>query len=156
MKKQIETEVKKRVKAEARKKVQPDKAALTAEGAEICDPQPLFADIGFKKAPDLNERIRQITAQVQADTLAKLQAQQMSDEDVQAILDEENDFEMPEAIVDTLTQYEAAGLVSDLEEQVYLEVEQAPVKETSSSTAEQSVEPPIDATVDSTESTGGV
>jgi hypothetical protein len=121
MKQHIQTEVKKRVKGEARKKVQMDKARIDDEGREILDSQPLFADIGTKAPPSLNERIRQTVQQVQAQTVAKLQAQNMTDEQVQRILDEEDDFEMPDEIGDILTLYEAQGLVANLSDDAFLE-----------------------------------
>ena len=128
MKTHIEDKVKRRVKGEARKKVQPYKAEITKEGQEVCDPQPIFEDIGFTKPPSMDERIRRITAEVQAETAAKLAAQNMTEEEIQAVLDEENDFEIPDAFSNTLTQYEAAGLLTDLEDQAYLEAEAAPTE----------------------------
>lgn len=154
MKKQIEKNVKRRVKGEARKKVQADKAAILEDGSEECDPQPLFEEIGFKAPMSMEDKIRQITMQVQAETAAKLAAQQMSEEEVQAILDEENNFEIPDSFEDTLTQYEAVGVLTDLEENVVLEAtapatqeptatEEAvsqPTETTSTPSAEQSTE----------------
>jgi len=116
-KKLIEETVKKRVKGEARKKVQRS-ATLNENGAEVLDEQPLFHDMGFKPKETLNDKIRRITAQVQAETVAKLQAQNLSDEDIERILDEEDDFDLPDEYDTTLTQYEAAGRVSELEEQI--------------------------------------
>lgn len=150
MKKSIEESVKKRVKGEARKKVQLEKAEIGQNGEEILDPQPLFHEVGFKKPPTMDEKIRAITLQVQAETAAKLAAQNMSDEEVQAVLDEENDFEVPEELDVTLTSYEAQDLVDTLEEDAYLTTEAAPevtkepsVEPTTSSPAEQTATEPV-------------
>lgn len=141
MKKHIEDSVKRRVKGEARKKVQKDKAFILADGSEECDPQPIYEDMGFTKPPSMDERIRQITLEVQAETAAKLKAQNMTPEQIQAVLDDENDYSIPDDFHNTVTAYEAAGLVSDLEEQVYLESESvAPEPAPVSSPDEQSGE----------------
>ena len=103
MTKHITEQVRKRVKGEARKKKQKDKAEINELGQEVCDPQPLYAEAGFKEAPSINDRIREITLQVQAETAAKLQAQNMTEEQIQQVLDEEDDFDMPEAVHDILT-----------------------------------------------------
>jgi recombination DNA repair RAD52 pathway protein len=126
MKKHIEDQVKKRVKGEARKKIQADKAKILKDGSEECDPQPIFEDIGFTAEKSMEDKIREITLQVQADTAAKLAAQNLSDEELKAVLDEENDFEIPDDFTSTVTQYEAAGLVAELEEDIILTAE--PVK----------------------------
>jgi hypothetical protein len=123
MRNKIEEQVKKRVKGEARKTVQMEKAEIDSEGREVLDPQPLFAEIGFKQPPSLQDRIRQITLEVQAETAAKLAAQNMTPEEIERVLDEEDDFDVPEDFDDTLTSYELAGVVSDLEEDVQLEVD---------------------------------
>lgn len=120
-KKQIEENVKKRVKGEARKKLQMEKAKIGKDGEEILDEKPLFAEPGFKAPPTLNERIREITAQVQAETLAQLRAQELTEEQASALLDAENDFEIDGDVMDILTSYELAGVVADLEEVVTIE-----------------------------------
>lgn len=120
-KKLIEESVKKRVKGEARKKIQRS-AILNEDGAEVLDPQPLFHDLGFKQPESMNDKIRRITMQVQQETVAKLQAKNMTEEDIQRLFDEEDDFEIPDEYNDILTQYEARGLVSELQEQATLEV----------------------------------
>jgi hypothetical protein len=115
----IEERVKTRVKGEARK-TQQKAATLNEKGQEILDERPLFHDLGFKQPESLNDKIRRITAQVQAETVAKLAAKNMTQEDIQRILDEEDDFEIPEDFHNTLTEYEQRGLVSELEEKVEL------------------------------------
>jgi hypothetical protein len=117
-KKMIEDSVKKRIKGEARKKLQMEKAEIGKGGEEILDEKPLFAEVGFTEPPSLNDRIRQITAQVQADTLARLQAEQLTEEQAKALLDAENDFEIDGDVMDMLTSYELAGVVSELEEDI--------------------------------------
>lgn len=148
MQKHIETQVKKRVKGEARKRVQSRKASINEDGAEVLDETPLFVEVGQKPQQTLDQKIRAITAQVQAETAAKLSAQRMSEEDVQKVLDEENDFTIPDDFEDNLTVYEAQGIVSDLEEEIILQPEPATEPDvsgreepsTSSSPAEQSDE----------------
>jgi hypothetical protein len=120
-KKKIEEQVKKRVKGEARKKVQ-KQAFLDDQGREILDERPLFHDLGFKQPESLNDKIRRITAQVQAETAAKFAAQNMSDEEILRILDEEDDFEIPEDFDNAMTQYEARGMLSELEENVSINI----------------------------------
>jgi hypothetical protein len=139
MKKSIETEVKKRTKAEARKKVQMDKAEINDQGKEVLDETPLFHDAGFKAPPTMNERIRQTILQVQADTAAKLAAQNMTQEEMARILDEEDDFSIPEDTDNILTQYEAQGLLSELEEEASLVV---PVEEVVSGDKDTQTNPP--------------
>jgi hypothetical protein len=118
-KRKIEEQVKNRVKGEARKKAQV-KSKLNDKGQEILDPKPLFHDLGFKQPESINDKIRRITMQVQAETAAKLAAQNMSEQDVKRILDEEDDFEIPEDYDNTMTQYEARGVLSELQEDVFL------------------------------------
>lgn len=143
MKKSIEKSVKTRVKGEARKKVQKVKADIGERGEEILDEQPLFHEVGFTKPPTMDEKIRAITLQVQAETAAKLAAQQMTEEQIQAVLDEENDYEVPEDLDNVLTTYELQDMVDTLQEDAYLTTEQAPIEttepivETSSTPAEQ-------------------
>lgn len=149
MKKSIEESVKKRVKGEARKKVQLNKAKIGENGEEILDEQPLFHEVGFKKPPTMDEKIRAITLQVQAETAAKLAAQNMSQEEVQAVLDEENDFEVPEELDMTLTQYELTDTIDTLQEDAYLTTEPAveqateTVQDAPQPTAEQTVTEPV-------------
>lgn len=145
MRKHIENQVKKRVKGEARKKKQLRKAEINADGSETLDETPLFVEIGQRPEKSMDQKIREITAEVQATTLAKIAAQNMTEEQVQAVLDEENDFTIPEEVHDVLTVYEAQGLVSDLEEQVVIQAEPTAEPDvsgqdepsTSTSTAEQ-------------------
>lgn len=140
MKESIRKEVKKQVKGQARKKIQKDKAEIDAKtGAEICDPQPIYHDVGFKEPPSINDKIRQITMEVQAATLAKLEAAKMTDEEIKAVLDEENNFDIPDSFDEKLTSYELAGVVSDLEEEVFLTEETT----TQPPPAEQSGEPAV-------------
>lgn len=113
----IEKTVTKRVKGEARKKVQ-QKSRIDEKGREILDERPLFHDLGFKQPETMNDKIRRITQQVQSETVAKLAAQNMSEEDVQRILDEEDDFTIPEDYDTTMTQYEARGMLSELQDDV--------------------------------------
>lgn len=135
MKKAIEKSVKRRVKGEARKIKQAYKAEIDPEtGAEILDETPLFMEVGERPAKSLDEKIREITLQVQAETAAKLAAQNMTEEEVQAILDEESNYTLPTAYEDTMTQYEAAGLVAELEEELVLEAQAEPVVESSTTT----------------------
>ena len=126
-KKHITSQVKKRVKGEARKRVQSRKATINEEGEEVLDEQPLFVEVGQRPEQTMDEKIRQITLQVQAEAAAKLSAQNMSDEEVQKVLDEESNFDIPDDFEDTLTVYEAQGVVSDLEEQIT--VKDAPITE---------------------------
>lgn len=149
MKKSIVESVTRRVKGEARKKKQKVKAEINELGQEVLDETPLFLEVGQKPKETLDQKIRRVTQQVQADTIAKLKAQQMSEEEVQAILDEENDFTIPEDLENTLTPYELQGVVSDLEEEVVLVSQGQPVTEntevvaesvSSSSSAEPSAE----------------
>lgn len=118
MKKQIEETVVKTVRAEALKKVSPDKAKILADGSEECDSQRLFEEVPFKKQVSLNERIRQITLQVQAETAARLAAQRMTPEEVKRILDEEDDYNIPDDLENALTVYERMGIVSDLKDDI--------------------------------------
>lgn len=115
----LEERVVHRVKGEARKKVQKE-AKIDEFGREILDERPLFHDLGFKPQETLHDQIRRITAQVQAETLAKLSAQNMSDEELQRVLDEEDDFEIPDDFHNVLTQYEQRGALSELDENVQL------------------------------------
>lgn len=140
MKKAIEEKVKKRVKAEARRKTQQYKAELNDQGQEICDPQPVAHEIGFKKPMDLEDRMRQAILAVQAETAAKLAAQNMTPEQVQAVLDEENDFSIPEDFEQSLTQYEVAGLLTELDEQVEV-INAEPAVESTTETSEPTPEP---------------
>lgn len=149
MEKQIEEQVKRRFKGEARKKKQLRKAIINEDGSEQLDETPLFVEVGQKPVQTMDQKIRAITLQVQAETAAKLAAQNLNEEDIQKLLDEENDFEIPDDFNDNLTVYEAQGIVSDLEENIQLEVQQAeepdvsgqtPEPSTSSSPAEQSGE----------------
>lgn len=149
MKKHIKEQVVKRTKSEARKKLQPTKAELNEKGEEICDPQPVFADIGFKEPPSINDKIRAAALEVYSQQAAKLQAESMTREQALEILNEESDYDIPDETVDILTTYEQAGLVTELQETgVYLEPEtsttaEEPVPTTTdqspSSTAEQDV-----------------
>lgn len=123
-KKLIEENVKKRVKGEARKKVQ-QKATLDEQGREVLDERPLFHDVGFKQPESLTDKIRRITMQVQSETAAKLAAQNLSDDDIARILDEEDDFEIPEDFDRTMTQYEARGLLSELQDVYTIDEPQA-------------------------------
>lgn len=118
MEKTLQTSIKKRVKGEARKKAQSRSATLDKNGSEILDETPLFVELGQKPQLTMDQKIRQITIQVQAETAAKLAAQKMSPEEVQRILDEEDNFEIPDDFTDNLTVYEAQGLVSELQEQI--------------------------------------
>jgi hypothetical protein len=147
----IKNKVKKRVEGEARKKLQADKAEINDKGQEVLDSQPLFHKVGFKEPPSMNERIRAAVLQAQAETVAQLQAQNLTPEQAQALLDEENDFNIDDEVNEVFTQYEAAGLVSELQEEGLIEVqnsvessaavtEEAPSEEvsgSSSSSAEQ-------------------
>jgi hypothetical protein len=126
MKKHIESQVKKRLKGEARKKIQQDIAEINEKGQEVCDPQPLFHNVGFKEPPSINDRIRQITMEVQAETAAKMAAQNLTKEEVKRILDEEDDFDIPEDFEVNLTSYELAGQVAELQDDPYLEPETQP------------------------------
>lgn len=148
MKASIVNSVKRRVKGEARKKKQKDKASINDKGQEVLDETPLFVEVGEKPKESLDQKIRRVTAEVQADTIAKLQAQNMSDEDVAKVLDEESNFDIPDELNDLLTPYELQGVVSELEEEVAI-TQTAPAEEatqtaevveesvSSSSTAEQ-------------------
>lgn len=136
MKKSIVESVTRRVKGEARKKKQKVKAEINELGQEVLDETPLFLEVGQKPKETLDQKIRRVTQQVQADTVAKLKAQQMSEEEVQAILDEENDFTIPEDLENTLTPYELQGVVSDLEEEVVLVSQDQPVTENTEVVAE--------------------
>jgi signal recognition particle GTPase len=129
MKQLIEENIKKKVKGVARKKVQQIKAIIDKNGAEEVDSQPIYADIGFKQPPTINERIRQITAEVQAETAAKLAAENMSEEEVKKILDDEDDYEIPDEFDDRLTSYELEDRVNALSDDVYIEEEVAPEPE---------------------------
>ncbi len=126
MKTAIEVKVKKRVKGEARKRTQDRKATINEDGQEVLDETPLFVELGQKPDETMDQKIRRITAQVNAETAAKLAAQNMSEEDVQRILDEENNFEIPDEFEAQMTVYEAQGLVADLEETVSIEEETPP------------------------------
>lgn len=128
MKNLIEENVKSRIKGEARKKVQ-RRARINKKGAEVLDPRPLFHDVGFKQSESMNDKIRRITMQVQSETAARMAAQNMSKEDIQRVLDDEDDFEIPEDYENTLTQYEAQGIVSELKEDVFLHAEQPQAEE---------------------------
>lgn len=132
----IQETVKKRVKGEARKKQQKN-ASINENGSEILDERPLFHDAGFRQPESMNDKIRRITMQVQQETVAKLAAQNMTQEEMERILDEEDDFEIPEDYDDTLTKYEAAGLLSELKDDTYLIT---PAKPPSG----EELEPPID------------
>jgi hypothetical protein len=124
MEKHIETQVKKRVKGEARKRVQSRRAEICKEtGCEILDETPLFVEVGQKPELTMDQKIRKITAQVQAETAARLAAQNMTEDAVQRILDEESDFSIPDEFEENLTVYEAQGVVSDLEEEVIIQTE---------------------------------
>lgn len=139
--KKIEERVKTRVKGEARKKRQ-QAATLDEKGREILDERPLFHDLGFKQPESLNDKIRRITAQVQAETLAKLTAQNLSQEDIDRILDEEDDFEIPEDFDRTMTQYEARGALSELEETIDLTFAPAKQSGDAASGGEAPAKPP--------------
>lgn len=118
----LEKQVKTRVKGEVRKKTQ-QHSTLNKEGEELLDERPLFHDAGFKKPETMNDKIRRITQQVQAETVAKLTSQNLSDEDMLRILDEEDDFDIPEDYDNTMTLYEAQGALSDLKEDVHLTID---------------------------------
>lgn len=122
----IEQNVKTRVKGEARKKVQKP-ATLDENGAEVLDPNPLFLDAGFRQPETLNDKIRRITMQVHAETAAKFAAQNMTDEEIARILDEEDDFEVPDEFQQIMTQYEARGMVQQLLDDVRLETHAEPL-----------------------------
>lgn len=147
MSQKIIESVKRRVKGEARKVKQKVKAEINEQGQEVGDPQPLFIEVGQKPKETLDEKIRRVTLQVQADTVAKLQAQKMSDEEVEAILNEESDFSIPEDLENILTPYEVQGVVSELEEEGTITTEtpsetvasESQETATTSSPAEQSV-----------------
>lgn len=113
----ISKQVRDRIKGEARKIVQ-RVATLNKNGEEILDEQPLFLDAGFKQPETMNDKIRRITQQVQEETAAKFAAQNMTPEQVKRILDEEDDFEVPDEFISITTQYEARGLVTQLEDQI--------------------------------------
>ena len=144
----IEERVKTRVKGEARKKRQMP-CTLNDEGQEVLDERPLFHDLGFKQPESLNDKIRRITAQVQAETLAKLTAQNLSDDDIERILDEEDDFSIPDDYTSLMTQYETRGAISDLEDVVSLNLPPAEQSGEAANggeaTAEQTTSPPADA-----------
>lgn len=133
----IEKQVKNRVKGEARKKVQTP-CTINQNGEEVLDENPLFLDAGFKQPETMNEKIRRITLQVQQETAAKFAAQNMTDEEVARILDEEDDFDLPDEYGSILTQYEARGLVTELEENVTLQT-QTPAKQSGSAATEDVV-----------------
>lgn len=122
----IEKQVKKRVKGEARKRKQLTKAEINKKGQEVLDPQPIYADIGYKEPPSINDRIRQVTLQVQAETAAAMAAQNLSDEDVARILDEEDDFNIPEEYDNRLTSYELQGQMSELQDDPFVAEVEAP------------------------------
>ena len=145
-KKKIEEQVKTRIKGEARKKKQLA-ATLNEDGQEILDERPLFHDLGFKQPESLNDKIRRITAQVQAETAAKLAAQNLSEEDIERILDEEDDFEIPEDYETTMTQYEARGMLSELEEDVTLTLPAEQSVEDANGDSEAGTAKPSDAPV---------
>ena len=145
-KKKIEEQVKTRIKGEARKKKQVA-ATLNEDGQEILDERPLFHDLGFKQPESLNDKIRRITAQVQAETAAKLVAQNLSEEDIERILDEEDDFEIPEDFDNTLTQYETRGMLSELDESAYLTFPAEQSDEGATGDAEGDTAKPADAPV---------
>lgn len=153
MKKSIETSVKKRVKGEARKKVQLEKALIGEKGEEILDEQPLFHEVGFTKPPTMDEKIRAITLQVQAEAAAKLQAANMTEEQVQAILDEENDYEVPEELDSILTSYELQDVVETLEEDAFLDVAPDQVTEPVTSTPTSETAPVAETVVEDTPAT---
>lgn len=125
MKKTIEENVKRVVKGEARKKVQARKATINKDGQEVLDETPIFVEVGQKPKPSLNDIIRKTTQEVTAATIAQMKAKDMSDEDVQKILDEENDFDIPDDVADILTPYEAADLVDTLEDEILVEDSEA-------------------------------
>lgn len=142
----IEKQVKTRVKGEARKKVQTP-CKINKDGEEILDENPLFLDAGFKPPETMNEKIRRITLQVQQETAAKFAAQNMTDEEVARILDEEDDFDLPDEYGSILTQYEARGLVTELEENVTLETS-TPAKQSGSAATEgEALAKPADAPI---------
>jgi len=116
----IEKQVKTRILGEARKKVQ-EPARLDENGAEILDPKPLFIQAGFKPEETMTEKIRRITLQVQAETAAKFAAQNLTDEQIAQILDQEDDFDIPDDFGNILTSYEQRGLVQELLDDVSIE-----------------------------------
>jgi hypothetical protein len=140
----IEKQVKNRVKGEARKKKQKP-AKLNKDGAEVLDERPLFHDLGFKQPETMNDKIRRITQEVQAETVAKLAAQNMTEEDLQRILDEEDDFDIPDEYHDIMTTYEAAGLASELKEEAYLDIPPPESNEGAPAPSEGSQEPKAEA-----------
>ena len=144
--KKIEEQVKTRVKGEARKKRQ-EACSLDENGKEILDERPLFHDLGFKQPENLNDKIRRITAQVQAETAAKFAAQNLSEEDIDRILDEEDDFEIPEDYDNAMTQYEQRGALSELEENVSITFPAEQSDKVANGDAEGSTAKPADAPV---------
>jgi len=112
--------IKKRVEGEARKKMQMRKAEIGEKGEEILDEKPLFVDVGLKKE-SINDKIRRIVAETQAETVAKLKAQNLTPEEAEKLLDEENDFSIEEDVVDILTAYENDVKITELTEQVAME-----------------------------------
>ena len=139
----IEERVKTRVKGEARKMAQERAATIDENGAEILDSRPLFLDAGFTPAETMNDKIRRITLQVQMETAAKFAAQNMTQEQVSRILDEEDDFDIPDEFESILTQYEARGAVQQLLDEVRLIHPPAEQPSGPAGPADSSLEPEI-------------
>ena len=104
------------VKGEARKKVQTP-CTLDSSGSEVLDSQPLFLDAGFRPPETQAQKIARTTQEVYAAVAAKLAAQNMTEEEVKRILDEEDDFSIPEDFVNNMTAYEARMAITLLEDE---------------------------------------
>lgn len=129
MSKTYEESVKRKIKGEKRKKVQMEKCEYNELGQEVLDPQPVYYDIGFKEPPSLDEKLRSIATQIKNAARAEMEAANLSRDQVEAMITEENNFDIPDEEVDLLTPYEAQGLVTELEEEGVLDLQETPSAE---------------------------
>jgi hypothetical protein len=111
MKKTEET-VRSSLLAKHRKSESTYKGTLNERGSELVDPQPLFMEIGTKRPPRLNERIREVVM---------LQKMIMDREHPEFDQEAENDFDIPDEDPDIMTPYEMQDRVLDMIDEMPVE-----------------------------------
>lgn len=112
------------VRAEAVKKTMPDKAEILPDGSEQCDPTRLFVEAPLNQERSLAERIREITLRIHAETAARMASENLTPEQIQRIVAEENNFDIPDDVKSSMTIYEKMGLLSEIEDVVNIQIEE--------------------------------
>ncbi len=123
-KKLLDEKVSRTVRAEALKKAMPDKAEILEDGSEQCDPTRLFVEAPLNQERSLAERVREITLRIHAETAARMASENLTPEQIQRIVAEENNFDIPDDVRSSMTIYEKMGLLSEIEDVVNVQIEE--------------------------------